>query len=248
MYEIAYADIFNIKGTENIFNHMEGYIHDVKINPSRTPYICTDECGPTRAEFENAVLTEDERNNEAFMNKWRQSAIFRDDPPANKRPPEEEAESESSNENNNNTIYRTTQQINDRSSCTECLKQIPTLSPICHGCGTPVGQSISTISVQPNNPHKNNNDSLTVASSREASASPGCRAALRSPAARSPVASPTTQSNEGNPPKGGPPQKGNKHSDGRLRVTSSSFPSYGQEGEVDEVQPKETAEKRKESK
>ena len=97
MYEIAYADIFNIKGTENIFEHMEGYIHDVKINPSSTPYICQDQDGPTRAEFENAVLTEDERNDEAFMKNRRQKTLFRDDPPTNKLPPEEKTDSETSN-------------------------------------------------------------------------------------------------------------------------------------------------------
>ena len=59
-------------------------------------------------------------------------------------PPEEKQNSETSSENNN-AIYRTMQQITDRSTCTECLKTIPKTSNHCLGCGTPVGQTISKL-------------------------------------------------------------------------------------------------------
>jgi hypothetical protein len=156
MYEALFSDILNLKGIENISEHFLGWEHDVNTNTSSTPNIL---CGPTRAEFENAALTEDERNDEAFMKRYRQTCTFRDDPPTEELPPEEKADSETSSENNNNNIiFRTTQQINDRSSCTECLKAIPKLSPHCHGCGTPVGQSISRIVEQPNPANQSQNE------------------------------------------------------------------------------------------
>jgi hypothetical protein len=91
-------------------------------------------------------------------------------------PDEEESDSEHSNEfAEHNVIYRTIQQIRDRTTCTECLKKIPKDSQHCHGCGTPVGQSISRIiettpfpTWPPTMPSNKDNESSTAASLRKA--------------------------------------------------------------------------------
>ena len=57
-------------------------------------------------------------------------------------------------------IYRTRQQINDQSTCTECLKAIPPTSPHCLNCGTPPGCAISKVYVIPDENSEENNTRL----------------------------------------------------------------------------------------
>jgi hypothetical protein len=72
-YEAIFDQIFNINGREEIIKHFQDCITDADDYEENHQ--------PTRAEFERANLSDDERGNEEFMLQYRAVTSFHDDPP-----------------------------------------------------------------------------------------------------------------------------------------------------------------------
>jgi hypothetical protein len=160
-------------------------------------------------------------------------------------PPEEDSKSEASSENNN-IIYRTIQQITDRSTCTECLQQIPKTSDHCLGCGTPVGLTISKLIEIPNNPSTSAHEKpqKKVAPLQQSQSLPPApepaprqdkkerpRAPASPPDNAEAFASHNLQANNNEIANEITQPSASSANDGQLRVTSSSVPLHGHENE-----------------